>query len=181
MNPSFHPSLWCTMKFGLVVYKLHFQIPLPDGLTILQIGKKEEERLNSPASSSTLHHSTGEDSIGCNLLFLLALMELALPHPLISTGSSHASRTHPIFPIWVPAGLAPLADYQPSLLTCIISSASTRAQNINKLCFPQRSEHQALKTPFQDLIICPTEAPPPSIQLLVTLPLPSLVMSESHL
>lgn len=87
------------MILGLVVYKLHFQIPLPDGLTILQIGRKEEERLNSSASSSNLYHLTGEDHIGSNLLILLALMELALPHPLISTGSSHASRTHPTFTI----------------------------------------------------------------------------------
>lgn len=73
-----------------------------------------------------------------------------------------------------------LPEYQPSLPTCMVGCAPTRAQSTIQPCLPQRSEHQALKIPFQDLITCPAEFPPPNSQLLVTLPLPSLVKAESY-
>lgn len=76
-------------EIGLVVYKLHLQT-LAGWATILQVVRKEEGRLNPPASSCCLHHSSSGGQLWLQPNSS-AFMASGLPHPLSNASSNHAS------------------------------------------------------------------------------------------
>lgn len=162
-------------EIGLVVYTLHAKWP-----PILQVVRKDKGRLNPHASRCCVHHSRAEDSYGSSLILQYSVASAVSP-PLSYTNSSHAGGPPPTFIMstsWSCSFvcLSTNQAFPPAWLA--VPPPELKAPS--SPCLPQKSEHQTLKSPLQDLTTCPPEFPPPDSQLLVTLPLPSLVMAESH-
>lgn len=166
-------------EISLVVYTLHFQTPLPGGLPFCRLQEKRKGDVTLVLPAAAYVTPTAEDGNGSNLVLqhswhqqchnLSAMLVAAMLRP-----PSHLHNEYQLVLLFC------LLEYQPSLPTCMVGCSPARAQSTIQPCLPQRSEHQALKAPFQDVITCPVEFPPPGSQLLVTLPLPSLAMAESH-
>lgn len=162
-------------KVGLVLYKLHLQT-LARWHTILQIARKEEGRLNLPSSSSCLQYSCsgGQLWLQPNSTALVASAYHTLSAMLVAATlvPLPTPRRHHLLNEFQLALLFCCPEYQPSLPTCMVGCAPTRAQSTIQPCLPQRSEHQTFKIPFQYLITCLAEFPLPNFQLLVTLLFP---------